>query len=79
MEKSAREHLNHRAKLEGFNNPVMVLHAEHDHLVPRDNADRLAAWARADLRIFPEGDHNSILAHNGPTILSAVGDLVASL
>ena len=79
MEQSARAHLNHHAKLARYENPVLVLHAEHDHLVPRDNADRLAAWAGGDLRIFPSGDHNSILAHNGPAILAAVGELVASL
>jgi len=79
MEESASEHLNHGAKLEGYGNPVLVLHAEHDHLVPLDNANRLAAWANADLRIFPRGDHNTILAHNQSAILTAVGELIASL
>jgi pimeloyl-ACP methyl ester carboxylesterase len=79
MEQSAREHLNHRAKLEGYPNPVLVLHAEHDHLVPLDNAERLAAWSSGDLRVFPRGDHNTILAYNSASILEAVGSLIASL
>jgi hypothetical protein len=71
-------HLDHRAKLERFAGPVLILHALGDHLVGVDHARDLATWAgdRAELRLFERGDHNSIWAYNGAEILELVTDFV---
>ncbi|MBW2464527.1 MAG: alpha/beta fold hydrolase, partial [Deltaproteobacteria bacterium] len=34
----------HRAKLGSFDKPMLVLHAEHDHLVDKSHAERNASW-----------------------------------
>ena len=60
-------HLNHRDKLARVRNPLLVLHAEHDSLVPASHGERLAAWGpqdRTDLVLLSEGDHNSVMMHN---------------
>ncbi len=73
LAREARRHLDHEAKLEGYDGPVLVLHAEHDTLVGPSHAERNASWVRrSELVLFPRGDHNTILAHNLPAIVSAV-------
>jgi pimeloyl-ACP methyl ester carboxylesterase len=52
--------------------PVLILHARHDTLVPISNGERLARWSGGELVVFDRGDHNTILADNGPAILAAV-------
>lgn len=66
--------LDHRDKLARFAGPVLILHAENDHLVGADNARCLAEWAgdRGELVLFGRGDHNSIWAYNGPEIIDRV-------
>jgi len=72
----ARRHLDHEAKLGGFPGPVLVLHAADDDLVPPDHAERTAHWApRSELVLFPQGNHNTILAYNLPAIVEAVARL----
>lgn len=68
------EHLDHKAKLEAFDGPVLIFHAANDHLVDVEHARDLAEWAgdRAELRIFERGDHNSIWAVNRDEILERV-------
>jgi pimeloyl-ACP methyl ester carboxylesterase len=58
--------LDHRAKIAAYRGPVLVMHARHDGLVDVSHGERLAAWAGgpATLRVFEEGDHNSILLEN---------------
>ncbi len=58
--------LDHRAKLARYPGPVLVMHTRHDGLVDVSHGERLAAWAggRATLKIFEDGDHNSILFEN---------------
>jgi pimeloyl-ACP methyl ester carboxylesterase len=70
--------LDHRAKIGGYRGPVLILHSRHDGLVEVGHAERLAAWAGGSvtLRIFEEGDHNSILAANEEAYLEAVGEFL---
>ena len=58
---------------------VLLLHARHDGLVDVSHAERLAAWAGgpASLRIFEEGDHNSILAENQEAYLDLLAAFLA--
>lgn len=74
LEAAARERLDHQKKLAAFPGPMLVLHARHDHLVSVSHAERLSSWAQgpSELRIFENGDHNSILAFNGAEILEGV-------
>jgi len=73
--------LDHRAKIAAYGGPVLVLHAEHDGLVDVSHGRRLAAWAgaRATLRTFPRGDHNSVLAENEAEYLGALEEFLARL
>ncbi len=75
------ELLDHRAKIAGYTGPTLVLHTLLDGLVDVDNARRLARWAGSPvtLRVFPEGDHNSILAENGPEYFTALGDFLRAV
>lgn len=70
--------LDHRAKVEAFAGPMLVLHARSDVLVRPENGARLAAWGgeRATLEVFEHGDHNSIHAFNGPRIVELVAAFV---
>ncbi len=64
---AVEEHLDHEAKLKAYASPLLILHAEGDHLVTIDHAERNHAWAASTskrLVRFPFGDHNSILAMN---------------
>ena len=66
--------LDHRAKVEAFGGPRLVLHARHDTLVRPEHGIRLAEWGgdRAALELFDTGDHNTIHAFNGRRILERV-------
>jgi pimeloyl-ACP methyl ester carboxylesterase len=71
FEAAVAARLDQRAKIAGYRGPVLLLHARHDGLVDVSHAERLAAWAGgpATLRVFTEGDHNSILAENATAYL----------
>ncbi|NVB80890.1 MAG: alpha/beta hydrolase [Kofleriaceae bacterium] len=62
------------AKIARSTCPVLVLHCEHDDMVRKHHAERNAAAAggRAQLVIYPRGDHNTIHAFNGDAIVEAV-------
>jgi pimeloyl-ACP methyl ester carboxylesterase len=78
FEAAVARRLDHRAKIAGYRGPVLVLHARHDGLVDASHGERLAAWAGgpATLRVFEDGDHNSILAENAPAYLEEVRALL---
>jgi pimeloyl-ACP methyl ester carboxylesterase len=60
-------HFDHRAKLQQYPGPLLVLHAEHDQFLDRSHAERLHAWGGGSdkrLVIFPNGNHNTILFAN---------------
>lgn len=73
-------HVDARAKVEGYAGPMLVLHTVHDHLVDVSHGKRLAEWggARATLRLYERGDHNSILAANAQDYADDVGRFVAA-
>jgi pimeloyl-ACP methyl ester carboxylesterase len=81
LEAAVAARLDQRSKIAGYRGPVLLLHSRHDGLVEVDHAERLAAWAGGPvtLRIFDEGDHNSILAVNQGAYLDAVRDFLAAL
>lgn len=77
LERAVAEVLDHRAKLDAYAGPVVVLHTHADHLVPVDHARDLASWAgdRGKLVLYDRGDHNSIHYYNGDAILAEVAAL----
>jgi pimeloyl-ACP methyl ester carboxylesterase len=81
FEAAVAARLDHRAKLGGYRGPVLLLHTRHDGLVDVSHAERLAAWAAGPvtLRVFEEGDHNSILAENAPAYLGEVERFLAKV
>lgn len=63
----AQAKFNHKRKLRGYRNPVLVMHTEHDGLVDISHAERNYRWAASpqkQLLRFPFGDHNSIMGRN---------------
>lgn len=75
FEAAVAARLDQRAKLGGFKGPVLLLHTRHDGVIDVSHAERLARWAggKATLRVFEDGDHNSILAENAAAYLGEVG------
>lgn len=76
LEASARRSFDQQAKLAQYPGPVLVLHAEHDEIVDRTNGEQLHAWASGpgkELRLFPRGGHNNILAINQREYRERVG------
>ncbi len=74
---AAAESLDHQAKLGGYHGPVLVMHTAHDGLVDVSHAARNASWTAGDrtrLLVFPDGDHNSIMATNWLTYLQALAE-----
>jgi len=62
-----KTNLDHESKIKAVTRPVLIIHTEGDGIVPSRHARDLYEWAGADkaeLKIFPEGDHNTILACN---------------
>ncbi len=67
LEAAVRSRVDHHAKLSAYTGPLLVMHAEHDHLVGIEHAEENYASAASqpkELVRFPRGDHNSIMAAN---------------
>lgn len=69
------EIFDHQRSLQHYLNPLLVLHTRHDGLVDVRHAELLHQWGGGEktLKIFPQGDHNSILYRNA----AEYADLVA--
>lgn len=78
----ARRKFNHKEKLSGYKNPLLVLHAEQDGLVEISHAERNYKWAASPqkrLVRFPVGDHNSILGRNQDEYVKALRSFVKTI
>ena len=78
----AKRKFNHKQKLAGYNNPLLVLHTENDGLVDISHAERNYKWAASlqkRLLRFPLGDHNSILERNRDEYFKALSGFVKML
>jgi pimeloyl-ACP methyl ester carboxylesterase len=72
-------YFDHRAKLQHYSGPLLVLHSEHDQFVDRSHAERLHVWGGGSgkrLVIFPNGNHNTILLANYMEYLREVAQLL---
>jgi pimeloyl-ACP methyl ester carboxylesterase len=78
----AKRKFNHKQKLAGYKNPLLVMHTENDGLVDISHAERNYKWAASPqkrLLRFPVGDHNSILERNRTEYFQALRAFVKSL
>lgn len=76
------QHLDHHRKLQGYQNPLLVLHTRHDGLVDLSHAQRNYEWASSTqkkLHIFERGDHNSLLFVNQHPYHQALADFLDQL
>jgi pimeloyl-ACP methyl ester carboxylesterase len=77
--REAAAHFDHRAKLQSYSGPLLVLHSAHDTLLDRTHAERLHAWGGGrdkQLVVFPNGNHNTILTANYTEYLREVALLL---
>jgi pimeloyl-ACP methyl ester carboxylesterase len=75
-----RARLDPQPKLNAYDGPVLVLHAEHDSMVDSSHAMRNARYARrATLQLLPEGDHNSIFDENREAYLAALAEFLKGI
>lgn len=82
LQQAIGERLDQRKKISAFQGPVLIMHTAHDGLVDVRHADMLYNWAKSPdktLKIFPMGDHNSIMMVNAEDYFSRVGELVEKL
>ena len=73
---------NQEKKLQSYRNPSLFLHAEQDHLVRIEHAERnhaAAGSADKELVRFPMGDHNSILMMNYEAYMAKLGQFMAKV
>lgn len=78
----AKQKFNHKKKLSGYNNPLLVLHTENDGLVDISHAERNYAWAASPQKRFvrfPFGDHNSIMGRNHDEYFAALRSFVKTI
>lgn len=77
-----KRYFNHKKKLSGFTNPLLILHTENDGLIDISHAERIHKWARSrrkQLVRFPKGNHNTIFGVNQKDYLDAVGSFVRAI
>ncbi|MBW2529715.1 MAG: alpha/beta fold hydrolase [Deltaproteobacteria bacterium] len=75
-------HLDHRAKLDRYRGPLLVMHAAGDSLVDCSHGQRLASWGSPDdteLVLLDQGDHNSVMMLNWSEYWRTIDRFVARL
>ncbi len=72
---------NHKSKLKNYNGSTLVMHAQHDSLVPSYHGSQIFDWAPDPkmLKLFPIGDHNSLFIENEKQYFSSLKDFLVSL
>jgi pimeloyl-ACP methyl ester carboxylesterase len=82
VQAEVKRYFNHKSKLAGYTNPLLILHTEDDGLIDISHAERNHKWAgsrQKRLVRFPKGNHNTILGANQNAYLDAVGSFVGSI
>ncbi len=67
LSREVSRYFDQKTKLRNYRGSLLVLHARHDRTVDASHGQRLYDWAGTDdkrLLVFPEGDHNSLIAAN---------------
>jgi len=82
LEAEVDKALNHQRKMSDYRGAVLVLHTQNDGLVDVSHGKRLYNWAASNskqMKVFPEGDHNSIMFENAHEYFSLLEQFVRSL
>jgi pimeloyl-ACP methyl ester carboxylesterase len=72
----------HIRKMASFRKPVLIIHAEHDHIIPLSDGRALFEACRCDSRTFLEiegADHNNIFFRGLSRYMGAVGNFCKDL
>lgn len=67
-----------RKKIMMYSGPTLIIHAEHDHIIPHDDGVSLRDASGAEylkMLTIPRADHNTIFIHGMREYLAAVKDL----
>ncbi len=66
LQDAMNEHFNHQEKLKHYTGPTLIMHTRYDGLVDASHAQQLHEWAAGpkQLKLFDQGDHNSIMFAN---------------
>ncbi len=82
LKKALKESLDHEAKVRKIKRPMLIMHTEHDQIVPSWNARDIYSWAdpeKTTLKIFPQGDHNTIFFINAREYFQTLMEFIKSL
>lgn len=73
--------LDHHSKMAAYSGPALIMHTQHDGLVDVSHAQRLHDWAagKKTLKIFSQGDHNSIMFANAREYFSLIRQFINEL
>jgi alpha-beta hydrolase superfamily lysophospholipase len=70
----------HQQKIAAYTNPLLVIHATLDHIIPFEDGQALFAASRSPQKRFleiPNANHNNLLAVGGQAYFEAIRALVA--
>lgn len=70
-----------KKKLSSYRGRTLVMHAKDDTIIDVEHARRNAAWAAGPsmLKLFPQGDHNSVFSENPREYLLALQQFLVEL
>ena len=75
--RAVQDRINHQKVLSEYKGKTLILHAEHDDLVPKEHAEKNAAAAqKSTLVLFPLGDHNTIMYYNQAEYFKAIDEFL---
>lgn len=77
-----QRHFDHKMKLSGYGNPLLVLHTENDGLIDISHAERNHDWAgstQKQLVRFTDGNHNTIFRENWTEYLDVLKEFVETV
>lgn len=82
IQAEVQQHFNHQAKIAAFQGKLVICHTAKDYIIRAEEAKQLYLWAttsKKELRLYREGDHNSIFHFNGSDMHFALKRLMASI
>ena len=82
VRRAVAEQFDHQKKMAAFTNPVLILHAENDQLIPISHAERNHSWSGSTNRRlirFPYGNHNTIMPFNAAEYFQGLRDFLEAI
>jgi len=79
---SEQDGFNNVDKIRDYSGPTLIIHAEHDHIIPFSDAEALYAASRAEYKRFlaiPGANHNTILAYGLSDYMRAIQEMMLFL